>query len=242
MSAVCDRCGAFDPSGTEFRRERIPFRGARVYCPRCHTRVEERLLIGIYFILIAFALYGFFCLWFNPYSEPGHVFVNLFLFQIIAIPSILVHEFAHAVVGKMLGLTVLRIWIGRGKTLWRRGIIGFDTELKIIPAGGFTFLTHGFKEQLRLRYFLTVLAGPVSNLIILLIASRFTIWKEFDLGSSIQIGAIVFFGQAYILLENLLPYRIQSSMGIFCTDGLSLFQLLFSKSPEMFRPRSKWDL
>jgi len=143
------------------------------------------------------------------------------------VPSTLIHEFAHAIVGKMLGLNVLRIWIGRGKTLWRHSIIGFDTEVKIIPAGGFTFLTHGFKEKLRLRYFLTVLAGPVSNVIILIIASRFTSWKEFNLETSIQIGAIVFVGQAYILVENLLPYRIQSSMGRFCTDGLSLFQLLF---------------
>jgi hypothetical protein len=242
VSAICDRCGAFDPSGTEFRRERIPFRGTRTYCPKCHTGLEERFLIGIYFIIIAFALYGFFCLWFNSSSEPGHVFVNLFMFQVIAVPSTIVHEFAHATVGKMLGLNVLRIWIGRGKTLWRCGVFGFDTEFKIIPAGGFTFLTHGFRERLRLRYFLTVFAGPVSNVIILLLASRFVVWKEFDLESSIQIGPIVFLCQAYILVENLLPYRIQSSMGTFCTDGLSLFQLLFSKSPEMFRSRSRWDL
>src|SRR6267154_3842764 len=148
VSAICDRCGAFDPAGTEFRRERIPFRGTKIYCPRCHTRLEERFLIGIYCILIAFALYGLISLWFNPNSEAGHVFVNLFLFQLIAVPSIVVHEFAHAFIGKMLGLTVLRIWIGRGKTLWRHGIIGFDTEFKLIPAGGFTFLTHGFRERL----------------------------------------------------------------------------------------------
>jgi hypothetical protein len=219
------------------RREGIPFRGPRTYCPRCHTRFEEKFLLGFQAISVVFGLIGFVCLWRNSSSTIGHVYLNVFLIQLVFWPSIIVHEFAHAIAGKLSGLNVPRIWIGRGKTLFQSKILGFNTEFKMIPVGGLTFLTHGLNARLRLKYFVALLAGPLSNAIILAIAWRFTSWRNFDFEASVPLGAFIVFAQSLILLENLLPYRIQTAVGRLCTDGLSLFQLVAVKSPDILNSR-----
>lgn len=187
-------------------------------------------------------LIGFAVLWLNSSSTVGHVFANLFLVQIVIFPSVIIHEFAHALIGKLSGLTVLKIWIGRGKTLYSANLFGFDVELKMIPFGGLTFLTHGFKDKLRFRYFLAILAGPFMNAIILVIAWKFMVWRNFSLETSIQLPAFIVFAQFLILVENLLPYRIQTALGTLCTDGLSLFQLLMSKSPDVLNSHLRFPI
>jgi hypothetical protein len=241
MSATCHRCGALDSAGNVFRSERLPFRGTRVYCQKCHTKLEENFLLGMLAINVIFGLIGFVTLWSSPASTVGHVFVNLFLIQFVILPSVIVHEFAHAVVGKLCGLTVLRIWIGRGKTIYRPKIFGFDTEFKMIPVGGLTFLTHGLTKRLRLKYFLAILAGPLINAVILAVAWKFVSWRNFSLESSIPLVAFIAFAQMFILVENLLPYRIQTALGRLSTDGLSLFQLLASKSPDVLNSRLQFS-
>jgi hypothetical protein len=188
VSTTCHRCGAFDPAGTQFRSERIPFRGTRVYCPKCHDRLEETFLLGTLLLNSLFGLIGIAYLLLNPLSEVGHVFVNVFLVQLAFVPSVIVHEYAHAIVGQLAGLKVLSIWIGRGRTFCRVNLFGFDTEFKMVPVGGITFLTHGFKGKLRLRYFLTILAGPLTNVIILGAASKFVYWRNFDIGLPCDLG------------------------------------------------------
>jgi len=237
MSANCHRCGAFDPGGIVFRSERIPFRGTRIYCPKCHAKLEESFLLGILAVNIGLGLFGLIFLLLDASSKVGHVLVNLFLVQLIIMPSIVIHEFAHAIVGKLSGFTVLKIWIGRGKTFYRVNILGFDTEFKMIPFGGLTFLAHGLKGKLHFRYFLTVLAGPLANAIILVGFLKFASWGNFNLETTLQFGAFIVSAQALILIENLMPYRIQTAAGKLCTDGLSLFQLLSSKSPEVLHSR-----
>ena len=237
MITTCHSCGAFDPTGTQFLSERIPFRGTHAYCPKCHAKLEEKFLFSILIINVVFALIGIVCLRVNPSSKIGHVFVNLALIQLVILSSVIIHEFAHAIVGKRSGLTVLKIWIGRGKTLFRVNIFGFDTEFKMIPYGGLTFLTHGFKEKLRFRYFLAVMAGPFANAIILLVAWKYSAWRNFNLEATIQLGTFIVLAQALILMESLLPYRIQTALGQLSTDGLSLFQLLTSKSPDVLTSR-----
>lgn len=233
MSTTCHRCGALDPAGTTFRRERIPFLGTRVYCPQCHVKFEANFLLGILLINIGFGVLGSIFLLFDAASECGHVYLNVFLIQITVLPSVIVHEFAHAIAGNLSGLTVWRIWIGRGKTFWRANIFGFDTEFKLIPVGGFTFFTHGPNTHLRLRYFVAILAGPFSNLIVLATVWNFVSWRNISFGNSVQFALLVVLAQILILVENLLPYRIQTALGRFCTDGLSLFQLVASKMPDI---------
>jgi hypothetical protein len=232
MSVTCHRCGAVDPAGNIFRSERLPFRGARIYCPKCHAKYEDNFFLGMLAVIAAMGLAGLVFLWTDSTSKVGHVWANLFLVQFIILPSVVIHEFAHAIVGRLCGLTVLKIWIGRGKAILRTKFFGFDTEFKIIPVGGLTFLTHGLTNKLRMRYFCTILAGPLINVIILAFAWKYVTWQNFNLENTIQFAAFVAFAQIFILVENLLPYRIQTAFGRLSTDGLSILQLLAGKAPD----------
>ena len=192
-------------------------------------------------IIAGMGLCGFVFLWFDQTSKVGHVWVNLFLVQLVVLPSIIIHEFAHAIVGQLCSLSVLRIWIGRGKTIFRPRLFGFDTEFKLIPFGGLTFLTHGFTNRLRFRYFLAILAGPLVNALILGLTWKYVSWRNFSLESTIQLPAFVVLAQIFILVENLVPYRLQTALGRLSTDGLSLFQLLFGKSPDVLSSPLRYD-
>jgi hypothetical protein len=235
VNDTCHRCGAIAPAGTQFHSEL--FSRKRVYCPKCSSRFEEKFIIGTFALLGIFGLFGVLALWKNPSSEVGHVYTNIFLIEFVLLPSTIVHEFAHAIVGRLLNLTVTKIWIGRGKTFYQANLLGFRTEFKTIPVGGFTFLAPKEKEKLRLRYFFAIFAGPFANAIILATVWKFVSWKSLDIQSSIQLPAIIFLAQAAILIGNLLPYRIQTAFGLVFTDGLCLIQLLNSKTPECLQPR-----
>jgi hypothetical protein len=235
VNDICHRCGAIAPAGTRFQTELFSMK--RVYCPKCRSKFEEKFIIGAFALIGVFGLIGILALWKNPSSEIGHVYTNLFLIELVLLPSVVVHEFAHAVVGKLFNLKVTKIWIGRGKTFYKANLLGFQTEFKTIPFGGFTFLVPDQKKKLRLRYFLAILAGPFANAIILATVWKFVSWKSLDIQSSIQLPAIVFLAQAAILIENLSPYRIQTAFGSVFTDGLCLIQLVTSKTPECLQPR-----
>jgi hypothetical protein len=237
-NTTCGVCGAVAPAGTVFRVERIPFRrSTRICCPTCQAKMQDRTLLGLVFLNLGFGLVGALCLLVNQSSTFGHVFVNLSLFELVLLPSYALHEFAHAFVGKLAGLTVLRIWIGRGKTVYRANILGFDSEIKNVPFGGITFFAHKTNEYLRFRYFLTILAGPAINALMLAVAWRYASFHEFDLENSIHFAAITALMQAIILIENLLPYRTRTTAGRMGTDGLSLYQLIASESPEVLRQK-----
>jgi len=241
-NVTCDRCNAVAPEGTKYHIERIPFLICRAYCPKCHARLEEKLFLGLHAISLGIVLFAIVFHLKYPSSIYGTAIVNIFLLLLVVpLLSTVVHEFAHAIVGELCGLTVLGIWIGRGSTFYRKNLLGFDTEFKIIPEGGVTFLTHGFKKEPRFRYILATLAGPAANAIILAIALRFVTWSRFDIKTimqfidittSIQFASIIIFIQVVILIDNLLPHRVHTSRGNLSTDGLLLFQLLTSKSPE----------
>jgi hypothetical protein len=74
----------------------------------------------------------------------------------------------------------------------------------------------------------------------MLIAWKLGTWRNFNLETTLQTTALIVFAQSMILLENLLPYRIQTALGTVSTDGHSLWQLLFSKTPDVLHPR--WHL
>lgn len=212
---------------------RLPFCKSKIYCPECYLKFEEKFLIGVIALIPLMGLIGFVCLRFNPDSNIGHVYLNIFFVELLIVPSVVIHEFGHALVGRAVGLSVYRIWIGRGKTFLRRNILGFDTEFKWMPIGGFAFLRPKSNHGLRLRFFFAILAGPLVNAIVLVIVSRFISWRDVDFERFIELRPIIFATQVLILIENLLPFKVQTDLGTIRSDGLFLFQLIFKKSPEI---------
>jgi len=91
-----------------------------------------------------------------------------------------IHEFAHFIVARLLGIKVLRFSIGFGKKLWSRyDTKGTEYVIAAIPLGGYVKmldaneetvdiddLPYTFSHQPFYKKFLVVIAGPFSNLLL----------------------------------------------------------------------------
>ena len=104
---------------------------------------------------------------------------------IIAIFGIIIlHEFGHFIVARAFGITVLRFSIGFGKTLWKRkGKSGTEYVLSFLPLGGYIKMLgegkeitlpkdahRAYNQKSLLVRMMVVLAGPITNLLLAIIA------------------------------------------------------------------------
>ena len=164
MPAKCDRCGAVTEVVEGFSKERRSFRRSmRTLCPSCWQKdtasVYLRLLlcqllpgpVGLLFVLLM------------PTEVVGWLFLNVFLFEIFLILSVFPHELGHAWAAKWMGWRVFRIYIGLGKTLFRRSIFGFETEFRPVPLGGLVVAAPRSTDRFRRKQLAFVLAGPLVN-------------------------------------------------------------------------------
>lgn len=89
------------------------------------------------------------------------------------------HEFGHYFVGKKCGIGIMEFAVGFGPKLWSKVKNGTRYSLRLIPLGGFTQFVgedeeipdnpRAFNNAPVWKRFLTILAGPVMNLIFALL-------------------------------------------------------------------------
>jgi tetratricopeptide (TPR) repeat protein len=83
-----------------------------------------------------------------------------------AVAMVVLHEGAHAVVGRLLGYRVFRVVVGSGPRWLRFGLGHAQVEVRGLPVSGFTQMASTEPDDLGLRYRLSVLAGPVVPLLV----------------------------------------------------------------------------
>ena len=106
----------------------------------------------------------------------------LYILLAILILGVIVtfHEFGHYLVGRLTGIGILEFSVGMGPKLfgWRRK--GIDYSLRAIPLGGYCKFRgedekndapDAFNNAAVWKRFLTVLAGPVMNAVLALLAA-----------------------------------------------------------------------
>lgn len=127
----------------------------------------------------------------------------LFIFLAILILGVIIvcHELGHFIVGRFSGIGVLEFSVGFGPKLlgWKRK--GIDYSIRAIPLGGFCKFKgedenndapDAFNNAKVWKRFLTVLAGPVMNGVlalvatILLLALNGTVWYQPMIDSVIE--------------------------------------------------------
>ena len=166
MARTCSRCGVeSDRHDTFVVRRRSFSRRMVTLCPRClpHTDTIQAFaacaLIGS-LALVAAALGA------APGSFAG---VNVALAIFLLVPAAIIHESAHALAVRLLGLRLFRLVLGAGRLLFRFRL-GLPVEVRAIPFEGVTLYGHRSRRLLRLRTFLVALAGPLSNAAMLWLA------------------------------------------------------------------------
>jgi regulator of sigma E protease len=108
-------------------------------------------------------------------------FISLFYFVIVIGFMVLIHEFGHYAVAKLLGVRVEQFAIGFGKRLFgfRRG--GTDYRINALPFGGYVKMSgenpmdersgdpREFMSHSRWHRFLIAIAGPVMNILLAIV-------------------------------------------------------------------------
>lgn len=106
MAHICHGCGVEAFEGQEFTEEGIPFLRARRYCPSCHRRFQEKLVLILYLGPLLWAAWGIYFSWRDGTHWSRFIGIRialLFFFQWI---MIFPHELGHALVARWLGWAI----------------------------------------------------------------------------------------------------------------------------------------
>lgn len=238
MDDRCTGCGKQPIGQQKFRREQL-FWKRWVHCPECRLNFENRLtgIIGV--ALLILAIVGILMASSHEFSTVGFVFINAALFELLVLVGTLPHELGHAIVGRSVGLLVLEVSVGRGRDILFLPIAGFRVHIRLFPIGGLVMFGHyPNTPNLRRKYLAAAAAGPAINLALALIALPIAFLSPAMFTTGIPVAGLLVCSQLFVALFNLVPCRFLSSRGIMIpSDGLSLFQLLFSQSPEVMGTR-----
>lgn len=119
-------------------------------------------------------------------------------FAILLCVLVVIHEFGHFIVAKMLGIGVEVFSVGFGKRLWGFKIGDTDYRLSLVPLGGYVRFrgenlemlqgksdapVDEFNSQPKWKRFLVALAGPAFNIIFALAIPTIAILVGFKVGA-----------------------------------------------------------
>ncbi len=172
-------------------------------------------------------------------SVNGWFFANFLLGCVLIVPLLVTHELAHAFVGGLARLRVFEIRIGVGRVLFKGRVGATRISVHSILIGGHTLFAAKSARWLRLRTFVSILAGPALHFLLaagaMLFLGRDGIEKH--LGSSNALFAFdgwaaFIYANAYLFLVNMLPaFRGETRLGM--TDGSQLLRIPFLAKPEL---------
>lgn len=155
--------------------------------------------------------------------------VGLMIIASLILPCItILHEVGHAITARAFGLEVNLITIGTGRFLWAGEVLSFPFRIYAVPVSGMTLLGGEPKTLIRTRMWLTILMGPVTNLV--LIMPAFFFWRP--LADLVDANVLLLWigYNALMAVGNLWPIR--SRVSGRASDGLQLMQTPF-KSPQL---------
>jgi tetratricopeptide (TPR) repeat protein len=165
-------------------------------------------------------------------------FFNFMLFYVGLYLSIVPHELGHALGAILTGQKILQITFGSGPALWLKKLRGIYLEIRAYPTEGIVFRKY-IGSFTKLRDFIVVLAGPLTNLGI-----AWFLWFAF--GEQLE-HTSPFDGPAPLLalfcanllvgFLNLLPFSNLSAFGPLPSDGKQLLSIPFLSKALMEKRR-----
>ena len=184
----------------------------------------------------------------QPTRPIGWFAANLLLLELVSLGVVIpIHEIGHAIAGRLVGLDVVAIVLGHGRTVWSGHVAGVPIDVRAWPTvGGATLFGTTRSTWLRFRMFVAVLGGPLANVACLIGCSAWfglAMWQD---AGRVFAGLAPLTGfwlaNAYALLANLLPRRVQGANGANRTDGAHLLRLLWPRRIDFRGLRLSADL
>lgn len=138
---------------------------------------------------------------------------------------LIIHEFGHAIMARLVGWRVKLISIGTGKIILELAILGMPVEFRAIPLSGFVQPEAVNNQFPRLKQFLIFAAGPgIELLCVGLIVAIFGSSSLLQRTSDVTMIAVQSFCVAALLgvFMNLLPFSHETKDGRAWSDGLGM--------------------
>ncbi|HZZ70967.1 MAG TPA: site-2 protease family protein [Pirellulales bacterium] len=165
MSVVCTHCRAEFPTEKGFTYRRTHSSEGVYTCPTCVARGAETRFLAWASAAFAITAIGASPRTFGLPAQGGFELLFFGAFGITWILQYFVHELAHACAAWMLGVQVFSISIGSGsRSAYEGQWFGCRVTVGTIPLGGSIICLPRTRRWARLREFLIVLAGPLSNI------------------------------------------------------------------------------
>lgn len=138
---------------------------------------------------------------------------------------LVLHEFGHALMARLLGWRVERISIGTGKIRWERLFLGMPVEFRTLPLSGFVLPRPVDLTAPRLKQCLIYAAGPGIELLAVVLLA-WLVGTDRLLAASAHPGMIAMqsfcvaaiFGAGF----NLIPLSHRTGGGTAWSDGLGM--------------------
>ncbi|MCE9667294.1 tetratricopeptide repeat protein [Myxococcus stipitatus] len=168
--------------------------------------------------------------------------VNVALFPVVMLGSIALHEAGHALVARAVGLQVLRVELGVGRSVWNRKLGGTLVVLNTFPTLGVTYIGASSERALRPRWWLTILGGPAVTA-----ALVWGLWPSTTFarglveallpleafGYRLAVRELLLFFNLWVLFINLVPLQVVLRSQGLVNDGSRLFAIPFASQDEV---------
>jgi tetratricopeptide (TPR) repeat protein len=158
------------------------------------------------------------------------IWINVAVFELAIVPSIVMHELGHAIAARLLDVKISRFSIGIGKIICQFKAFEIPCEIHQFPIGGMITILQKSTEFYRLKYFLIVLAGPLTHIVViamLCLTDGHTLLPTF-----INFRMCLLNANLALLVWTLLPYGghkiyVDEVEKDACSDGLLLLKIPF---------------
>lgn len=182
-------------------------------------------------------------------GEDSHITLSNFIINVIAFLiflklAIIFHEIGHLLSAKLVGLTPRRLVLGKGYEILRFNFSNIKIILNEHLSGGMSFSTPSSLKYIKLKYFIKISSGLLTNLILAYLFYYFFGFKPHFLLRKYGIGLANAFiiANLSVALISLIPFQI-TYLGIkTASDGLNILKLPFMKADQVKNILSANDL
>ena len=185
------------------------------------TRTEARIsaIIGAVFAVMMLAVV------FEDYTPRRLSILFLVLFWI---PMLVLHEFGHALMARLLGWQVREIVIGFGRDVWQWRIGETHIRIKRAPIEGYVLPAPLGPSRMRLKSMLIYAAGPGAELLLLGTLLILFGWDNvfndsdeiFDVALQ-SLAVVILIGAAFNLVPFYTDGAVSDGMGIITSPFMS---------------------
>jgi tetratricopeptide (TPR) repeat protein len=152
--------------------------------------------------------------------------IGLVIIAVLIYPLLIIlHELAHALTARAVGLEVTLVRLGSGPCVWAGNALSFPVRLYAWPLSGLTHLSGHTAQWVRTRVWLTVLMGPLGNLA--LAGAAIVLWNRLTVLIDSNVALLWIAYNVLMAVGNLWSHRLSGES--YPSDGQQLIQIPFQK-------------